>query len=123
RTYGESDMNKVLCSIGLMIISLFLGCRPSAVPRFVVPIVVDPVDAQILWPWPHVSQEVLKFLPSFTHSNSSTSVALPLLSFRVFTSEAHGVPDSIFGGLASMLGAPMFKWGLTSGTPLFSQAT
>lgn len=90
---------------------------PSAISRFVVPIVVDTVnrDTVSFGFGSHVGDEVLKHLPTVTDSDASTSVVFPISSSGVGTSIPHIRPASVFNESFS----PMPGSGSTMGGVVF----
>lgn len=84
------------------VISLFLRCRPAAVGRFVVSVVVYPIQSvfrrRLL---AHVGQEVFKGRPTSTDFYSSSTVMRPLCRPRVFATLAHSIPGRIRTALNS----------------------
>ena len=58
-----------------LIVFLLLPCRPSAISRFVIAVIVGiAIDRQICWALSHVSEEILEMTPAFTYRNSSAAV-------------------------------------------------
>lgn len=83
---------------------LFTRC-PPAVARFVVTVVVYPLQRQALRPLTHVGKEVLeRMAPAATHSNAATTVVLPRPIIGIGTTLAHGEPNPIRSSLFGTLG-------------------
>lgn len=55
---------------------LLLGCRPTTIPRLIVPVIIDAVDTiSRPWPWPHIFQKIAEGRkPSFTKPDPSAAV-------------------------------------------------
>lgn len=79
------------------IIGLFLHCSPSAIRRFVVPVVVHSFNRQSSRFSPHVIKEKLERLsPSLADSYSPVAVVLIVLILLVVASIFHARPCLIF---------------------------
>jgi hypothetical protein len=79
------------------IVGLLLWCRPSAILRIVVTIVVSSIQhVQIGWPITHVGSEVPEINPPVAHDNSSTSVVSIFRVVRIPATGQHGLPNPIF---------------------------
>lgn len=78
--------------------SLFRCCRPSAVARLVISIVVDAVERMSQRTWTHVAQKRSKRLsPLFTHRDAASTVIRPLRG-RWIKATSHGShPRSVLG--------------------------
>lgn len=83
---------------------LFLSCHPSTVARFVMPIRVDAVDAEVgAWAFPHIGQEMLEFvLPAVTDSYAAEPVAAAVI---VAAPIEHAAPDLVGGAFAHPVSA------------------
>jgi len=75
-------------SVAASVARLFFFGRPVAVTRFVVAVVVPPLDRMLgRRLWPHVGQKALEGIPSFADADASTAV--------VFPRDAAGVPAAL----------------------------
>lgn len=84
-----------------LVATLFNCCCPAAVSRFIVAIVVYPLQA-VRWRWlpPHIREKVVKrLLPSFAHFYASTAVVFVVGTLWVVTSLIHGVPCVVLLGV------------------------
>ena len=73
--------------------SLLLSGCPSAIPRFVVPVIVDPVKALLQRTMTHISEKSEKgVFPTSTDADASTSVANIGCVLWVVTSLIHALP-------------------------------
>lgn len=76
---------------------LLFMCRPSAIARFVIAIVVDSLNRQLTWSTPHVSEERSEAVaPAIADLNSARSIVTKLRAFRVVAALNHRVPHMIF---------------------------
>lgn len=92
-------------SIVALISALLLLCGPPAVPRLVVPIIVDAVDGCLWRLRPHVSTEGFKVVqPSVAHTNSATTIASIVGIRRVIASGFHSLPCGVFTTVGHAVG-------------------
>jgi hypothetical protein len=76
--------------------SLLLSSGPSAVPWFVVAVIVGiAIQTLSLRTTTHVEKEIFKLSPSITDSNSSSSISSVARSFSVKASRLHPCPNRI----------------------------
>ena len=77
---------------------LFCFRSPSAIGRFVIPVVFDAVNGMIFRrSFAHIGKEVFKTMkPSFTDSYTTSTVIFPAYCIRIQTSFPHVDPDGIF---------------------------
>lgn len=87
-----------------VVVLLHMSC-PSAIPRSVVPVVIDTVDgvSRSLSVYSrrsgsHIGEEFLERFPSRVNGDSTPSPVLEIGSFGVRTSVPHLSPRLIFGG-------------------------
>ena len=82
------------------VVHLNKACRPSAVFRAVVPIIIDAVKRMIIrWSRPHVVVERLKTLaPPVTYRYTPGAVPRPHLAALLVAPLQHGMVDKILGG-------------------------
>lgn len=80
------------------VVCLSSGRRPSAVIWLIVEIVVDSVKRHPLRLFPHISKEILEYLPAWANSDPACAVRWKIFAFRVATSFPHMLPRSIGGG-------------------------
>lgn len=75
---------------------LFLARGPSAVFRFIISVVIDPLQSVVARrARPHVGIKILKSMPPLTDLNS-TVVPLPLIFGWALTPPDHQIPDPAF---------------------------
>jgi hypothetical protein len=75
---------------------LNVPCRPAAITRFIVAVVIDSIDlVPWRWPWPHVGEKQGEVIPSITNLNSSTSIPAKVGNVRVAASVSHIPPYRI----------------------------
>ena len=94
--------------IASLIVGLFLGCRPTAILRRVITIVVFAVDGVLKrWSAPHVFEEGDKAgPPSVTHLDTTSTVKRKSSISRIVTSAFRHLPRFVFwsrpviGGMA-----------------------
>jgi hypothetical protein len=77
------------------IVGLFLHGRPTAIARFVIPVVVDAVDREAMRALTHVSQEIIEDQPSFADSDAAPSIVFPNMAFWIEASGFHGRPRTV----------------------------
>src|SRR5438445_9603020 len=79
-------------------------CRPSAVIRLVVSIIVFSINAFVLWCLPHVREKRFKGVtPSIAHGYSSPSIVSKLMEVRVVAAFLNPHPRSVgFVGVPSI---------------------
>lgn len=81
--------------------TLLKPCGPTTIRRLVVSIVINAIKRMVCArTWSHISDEILKCLPSFAHGYSASAVAKVVRSVRVATSVHHQTPNTIFGCLS-----------------------
>lgn len=89
---------------------LLLWCRPTAVIRRVVAVVVDAIKRPLMLmsrrSGTHVSEEVFKLLPAVADSDASTTVVCKAMLLRVVATCKHLIPDEVFRGLDVCFGHP-----------------
>lgn len=72
--------------------------RPAAVPRFVVPVIVDPIDGKGgVRPPPHILEKQRERVPSRIDRDSSPSVAAVVLVVWISATTPHFEPYSVLG--------------------------
>lgn len=86
------------------VLHLLLVCSPSAVARFVVPVVVDTVEFETSRCFAHVGKEVLEGVPSFAHLDAPPSVVYKSRMSRVETSTTHCSPYLVGGSFRHSVG-------------------
>ena len=86
------------CSVSSPIVSRLFRCRPSAIPRLIVSVVVDSVkEMNAFWFIAHISQEIREALsPAFANSDSTSTAIFVACGARKITALAHASPRSIF---------------------------
>lgn len=82
------------------ILALLDGCLPSAVARFIIPVVVDASNGCSGRSVPHVGKEVLEARPAFTDLDSSSAVMFKAVFSRVLASSPHSLPACVFWAVA-----------------------
>lgn len=101
----SAQISKINCLIGdsvncncsgyALIPLLFASCRPSAIPRFVITIVVEPIKHVAGRLVAHIGSKVFKCLPSIANRYSSSSIVAPLAHRRVFATVDHPFPCTV----------------------------
>jgi hypothetical protein len=84
-----------------LVATLFSSCCPATVARFIVAVVVYPLQA-VRWGWlsSHVGEEVVKrLLPSLAHLDSTTAIVFVTSTVWVVTSLIHGIPCIVLRGM------------------------
>jgi hypothetical protein len=70
-------------------------CRPSAITRLVVTVIIDSFNRMTrIWLQSHVSKKRFEVVPLFTHSYSSTTISRIFRSVRILATSNHGLPAS-----------------------------
>ncbi len=92
--YGESFAAVSDATIRSLITGLFFSCRPSAILRGIVTIVVDALDAVLGRRITHVGIEVFKRLPTLADLNATRTVVMVRGAARILTSVFHTSPCS-----------------------------
>ena len=94
-----------MTSSSCLIARLLQFRRPTTIPRFVVPVVVDTVKGILsAWPWTHIGGEVIeRRAPTFTHANTARTVVPISLMGRLVTTSDHRIPTAVcdVAGLAT----------------------
>ena len=103
----------------LVIISLNLGCSPSAISRLVVPVVVDAIDTQSFGLRSHVGKEILKLAPSLADLDAAAAVTMPSFIFPSGASVSHGAPNSVLGSVPHS----MSSFSVSSTAPIYLKAS
>ena len=76
---------------------LFHACRPSAILRFIVSVVVNSIKCLVLWSRSHICQKIFKGIyPAFANSNPAPAIKRPCWNIWTIATAFHGLPDSIF---------------------------
>lgn len=75
---------------------LLRDCRPPAVVRHVMSIIIDTIKRQALRAWSHIDQKVLEATqPAFTDSDTATAVVLELVVIRIQAPAFHRCPRAV----------------------------
>lgn len=82
--------------------------RPAAIPRLVVPIIVDAIDGGPGWPVAHVGKEIPEVQPAVTDANASATVSGVLGVVRIEAAPLHVHPDDVGAPSGTALRTPMF---------------
>lgn len=83
-------------AIGSLVSALLVLRSPSAVPRFIVAVVVDAVDRMFCgWSLPHVAYKVLKYQPPFADRYAATAILGVVLCVWGITPLFHFAPRFI----------------------------
>lgn len=79
--------------VSALIRHLLLHSRPSAVSKLVVPVVVDPVDGELIAvTLSNVGKKVREVLPSLAHLNTAPAVYRIFVVIRILASRLHIAP-------------------------------
>ena len=83
--------------VGPLVVGLLNWSGPTAVVRFVVPVVVFPVERMASgWSRSHIRDEVVKRSPTVTNSDSTLSVIGITRCIGIRATVEHSSPDSVF---------------------------
>jgi hypothetical protein len=90
-------------STGAPILYLLLVCRPAAVLRGVMAVVVAAINGvSARWTWPDVGEEGFKGVtPTAAYRNAPTAIQRITNRLWVFAALDHAAPDFVFGGFGS----------------------
>ncbi len=102
---GECFSVKGYIMTSSLIIILLAHCCPSTIFGFVISIIIDSIKTSAIWAFTHIQKECLKFVPSFTHRNSSSAIIIKFWSFRIETPLFHRGPSIPFRSSCH----PMFR--------------
>lgn len=95
RPLGEIQSSPIvrqqaICSL---VVCLFFSGGPSAVSRFVVPVIVDAVNGMTVRRHSHVvNEELERCTPSFTDVDSAPTIEMEVFSFRIGATVSHAAP-------------------------------
>lgn len=93
-----------------LIQALLFPCRPSAVLRRVITIVVDAVKRAPEWARPHVSEKRREIIrPLFTHTDASPPVSRIRRVPRITASLLRSMPTGVLRARSSRQGVPVAK--------------
>ena len=70
-------------------------CIPLAVGGCVIAVVVDALDGQAFWSWPHIGEEIFKLVPSFANCNTAATIVFEVFKIFVVATLHHGVPGCV----------------------------
>ena len=92
--------------------ALLFMSSPSAIPRFVVSVIVDAVQGCALWSWPHVVAKCLKRrAPSVAHHNATTTIVAVLRVLFSVAAISHSFPASKFRRIRTAMSSCRFSVG------------
>jgi hypothetical protein len=104
RPFGSSQRLTIMSQYAIisLVATLFSSCCPSTVARFIVSIVVYPLQAVRRGRLSsHVGEEVIKgILPSFAYLDTTTTVVFITCTVWSVTSLIHGIPGVVLRGMA-----------------------
>lgn len=78
------------------VVSLLFSRRPPAIVWRVWPVIIDAVDGEFKWSWPHIGQKVLERQPSITDDYSTPAVVKELWMARIGAAVFHLCPSMVF---------------------------
>ena len=82
------------------VVALFFAGRPSAIFRFIIPVVVLSLNRVFFGRrGTHINKEILEFVPAVTDANASPSVGVPRRMTSRPTTGNHASPDTINAGV------------------------
>jgi hypothetical protein len=87
RLTSETETNTATAIIGLR-----FACSPLAIVRLIVSIVIEAFKGMARRSYPHVSEEILKRSPAFTHANTPAAITYECIVSRIATSLSHVNP-------------------------------
>ncbi len=89
-----------------LVVVLLKACRPTAIVRFIVPVIVDAVDAVLRRrARTHVGIEICEVVPSLTDLDPAPAIVGELVIGGVDAALADATPDAPFGGFCPPMGS------------------
>jgi hypothetical protein len=90
-----------LAAVGASIEHLLLPSRPTAVARFVIAFVVDPIQREAVRTRAHVGEKVLEAMPPAAHGDPAPAVSRPVGARWVRAPAQHALPGVIRAGASA----------------------
>lgn len=84
------------------------GC-PTAVPGFVIAVIVDAIECETIWSRSHVSKEVCELQPALAHFDTSATIMFVIATMRIRASVTHCAPRLPFRASIALFCLPMQK--------------
>lgn len=83
------------------IVRLFFSCGPTAIARFVIPIVVNAIDSvKTCWLEAHVAKEGRKvILPAITNRKATPAIVFVIVVLGIVASALEGAPGLVLWGV------------------------
>lgn len=114
-TGNSSDRNNYVVSPVAM---LFRWCRPTAIGRLIISVIVNAINRFTNWAFPHVFQKMFNFKPSFTDFNSSAPIIFIGIMLWIGAAIYHAVPALVGIGFGkSMSSEPAIQATIANTTP------
>lgn len=105
-------------SSGSKVVGLFFCCCPPTVRRFVMAIVVNPVERSARWTRSHVAKELFKrFNPLWSNANSSTAPLGVTLTCPAQASIFHRCPRFVFMSMTLAMRSEFVSYFLSMKAP------
>lgn len=77
---------------GMTISHLFSSSCPPTISRFVITIIVNPLNRVTIWARSHIGKEICKFTPAVTYDNTPPAVSFIGTIFRIEAPPKHCIP-------------------------------
>ncbi len=90
-----------LAAVWAAIEHLLLPSSPTAVPRFVIALVVDPIQRQAVRTRPHVCEKVLEAVPATANGDPAPAISCPVGARRIRAPAQHALPGVIRASAAA----------------------
>lgn len=93
-------------------------CSPSTISRFVIAVIVDPINGMLpCWALAHVGEKVREFIPSFANLDAARSIPKIFGMVRIFTTLTHRVPSMVNRRSRFAMGQPSIPHDLAMQAP------
>src|ERR1700683_1085238 len=89
-----------LAAVGASIDHLLLPRRPAAVTRFVIAVVIDPIQSEGVRTGSHVGEKVFELLPATANGDAASAIAHPV-GARGTRAPSHHVPPGVVRATAA----------------------
>lgn len=118
--FSINSVNPVYTSI----VSLLFSSAPSAIRRFIMSIVVDPINSHALWLSPHIDKKILETIkPTITHNNPAPTIIMVKTIVRVIAPLFNAAPRLIGRACRkAALGVGLMKFTRSCRSLLFMKA-
>lgn len=108
-----------------LVVPLLQGCGPAAIPRLVIAVIVDAVDAVMRrWARPHIFNKSSEGVPALAESYSSATPVSKARRLRIIATLLHRAPYIVFGrAVAAVLRVKVSSEATTASYQSASQMT